>query len=180
MPSPYEDLNKWVTNLTTIRGIAGEFNYAAAHDGTPNEFAKKKIGDIVTDSNKFDFLIEVRKQFNGIPALGYILDLTQVFGAFTNDVDTVKLGFAVRDFVTANCGFADLATPLSVAYPAGIGDTNWKNLINGIHSSNLDAVLAAQSADSAAGRFFSGLNAMLTAAPPKFLLDLVNYLTTIQ
>jgi hypothetical protein len=180
MPLPYEDLNKWVTNLTKIRGIAGDLNYAAAHDGTPNEFAKKKIGDIVTDSNKPNFLIEVRRQFNGRPPLGYVLDSTQVFGSFTNDVDTVKLHFVVPDFVTANCGIANLATLLEVAYPAGIGDPKWKNLINGIHSSNLDAVLAAQPAGSAAGQFFKGLNALLIAAPPKFLLDLVNYLTTIQ
>lgn len=186
-----DNLTMWVKDLVGLKDIAG--NFGQVSNLSLNAFAKTQIKNVVKAANNVNFEREVKTKF-GAPPDGVPFDPTQTFAAYNDFALGIPLIRTARDFVAENCNKScfngntlDLSKPLTprfagdaAAYPAGAADANWTALLQGIQISYLYTVLVpATSTDQANQLVSKSLNDMLISMPPKYISDLIMFLTTI-
>ncbi len=179
-----DTLTEWIQGLQSLRSACARVNTSTNHL-TLNAFANSILKSLLPNSgNVTNFIKYANQQFAKSGPNGWTisppLNTTATFAELINFTLWHTLPYSVERFVQSFCpasstnssGDLILTIPLTVAFPLGAGDPNWKQLNVGIKSVNLDEVLASTALTTAAGQ--------LTPPPPCTLSDLITTLSTIK
>jgi hypothetical protein len=177
MPLPNDQVSEWVTNLKKIRELCGKYNPDATKGGL-NDFAKKKLSELLQGAALVNFGIDVKKEF---PGTTISISDAYTFAQLTDYVSSTSLFDSVWALVRATCDASclkngDLNPTKSVrdGYPS-TNDAGWAALKDGVHKAGLD-----ESIENKPANVNTELEKRRSATPSKPLSELLTYLSTMH
>ena len=182
MLSPADAVNRWIGAFRSVWTACGSVNTIVKQVHW-NPFANTTTGTyLMGAANQTAFKSALQQQFSlcGLSDISIdpVVSTSETFAAYTVDMLGDFL-HPVFDLVAGSCppgapcfdvnGLVP-TTPLPVAFPAGVGDSNWISLLNAVAASNLDNLIAATAIATARNQVVD---------PTKTIQDLILTLSTI-